>query len=213
MHARVEHLLSLRDGEPVAAAVRAHVEACSECAAALADATRLCAQLQALPAAPGDAPGWDDVRRRLAVRSEATRRVASFERAVLAASVAVIALAVAWRFGDGPTARASRESAAVALRAAPLTAEETIALERVVRLRTESAALEDVLALLGDRPVVQRAGTTVPIDTLEAQVQWLDHRISGSGDAREAERLWRDKVDTMNSLVRLRYVEAQHIAM
>jgi hypothetical protein len=60
---------------------------------------------------------------------------------------------------------------------------------------------------------VQRAGTAMPIDTLEAQVQWIDHRISASGDALEAEQLWRERVDAMNTLVRLRYVEAQPIAM
>ena len=34
MHARIDHLLSLRDGEPVDAAVRSHVESCSQCAEA-----------------------------------------------------------------------------------------------------------------------------------------------------------------------------------
>ena len=37
MHARVEHLLSLRDDEPIDAAVRAHVEGCARCAATLGD--------------------------------------------------------------------------------------------------------------------------------------------------------------------------------
>ena len=98
----------------------------------------------------------------------------------------------------------------------PLTAEQAIALDRVARLQTRSAALEELLGLLGERPALQRAGTALPIDTLESQVQWLDHRISsstGGGDAREAEQLWRDRVDTLDSLVRLRYVESQQLAM
>jgi len=60
------------------------------------------------------------------------------------------------------------------------------------------------------------AGTSVPIDTLEAQVQWIDHQISDGDGAIEpgsAEQLWRKRVGAMNSLVQLRYVEAQRIDM
>jgi hypothetical protein len=56
----------------------------------------------------------------------------------------------------------------------------------------------------------------LPIDTLEAQVQWLDHQISvGEGEIAPgpAEQLWRERVEAMNSLVRLRYVEAHRIDM
>jgi hypothetical protein len=56
----------------------------------------------------------------------------------------------------------------------------------------------------------------VPIDTLEAQVQWIDHQISDGDGAIEpgsAEQLWRKRVEAMNSLVQLRYVEAQRIDM
>jgi hypothetical protein len=52
----------------------------------------------------------------------------------------------------------------------------------------------------------------LPIESLEARVQWLDHEIS-IADTRSrgpaAEQLWRDRVEVMNSLVQLRYVEAQ----
>jgi hypothetical protein len=64
---------------------------------------------------------------------------------------------------------------------------------------------------------VERAGTSLPIETLEAQVQWLDHQLSFAGStgaaAPEAERLWRDRVEVMNSLLQLRYVEAQHVML
>jgi hypothetical protein len=64
--------------------------------------------------------------------------------------------------------------------------------------------------------VVERAGTSLPIDTLETQVQWLDHQLSagvGELEPRSAEQLWRRRVEAMNSLVQLRYVEAQRIDM
>jgi hypothetical protein len=56
----------------------------------------------------------------------------------------------------------------------------------------------------------------VPIESLEAQVQWLDHQLSlagAEGRAPEAEQLWRDRVEVMNSLVQLRYVEAQQVSL
>jgi hypothetical protein len=104
----------------------------------------------------------------------------------------------------------------MAVQLTPLTAEQALALDRVAQLQTQSQALDDMLVELGAHPVVERAGTSLPIDTLEAQVQWLDHQISASDGELEpdsAERLWRRRVEAMDSLVRLRYVEAQRIDM
>ena len=57
----------------------------------------------------------------------------------------------------------------------------------------------------------------MPIDTLQAQVQWVDHQLSVFGATDEApavtERLWRERVEIMNTLVQLRYVEAQRVAL
>jgi hypothetical protein len=211
MHARVEHLLSLRDGAPVDAAVRAHVEHCAECGAALAEGVRVRARLRALPAVePAGTQGWDGVRARLAARGLRERRRGRLTQAAVAASIAVIAVAAAWRLREAPDPAPRATIAAVA----PLTAEQAIAADRVAQLQTQSAALEDVLARLGERPAVARAGMAVPIDALEAQVQWIDHQITlGGDDARESEQLWRERVQAMDSLVRLRYVEAQRIAM
>ncbi|HXW09563.1 MAG TPA: hypothetical protein VD737_03040 [Steroidobacteraceae bacterium] len=212
MHARVEHLLSLRDGHPVDVAVRAHVQRCARCAAALADATELPARLRALPPAAADQRGWRGVRERLASRRRADAVRARLGRVAAVASIAVIAVAVAWRVAESPGLHSPDPTVRIAT---PLSAEEAVALDRVLQLRSQSAALEDALAVIGDRPAVQRAGTTLPIDTIEAQVQWIDHRLSaGAGDdAIEAERLWRERVDAMNTLVRLRYVELQPVAM
>ena len=79
----------------------------------------------------------------------------------------------------------------------------------------ENKALEELLAAMPSRPAVERAGTSLPIESLEAEVQWLDHQLSLAGatgePAPEAERLWQDRVEVMNSLVQLRYVEAQRV--
>jgi hypothetical protein len=206
MHARIDHLLSLRDGEPVDAAVRAHVHGCAQCTAALADLTALPARLRALRPIEADGHGWQGVRERLAGRRRAEVLRTRVRRAAAVASLAVIVSAVAWRVADAPPGQAPGRIVAP-------TAEEALALDRVARLRLQSSALEAALATLGERPAVQRAGTALPIDALEAQVQWIDHRISTSGDVLEAEQLWRERVDAMNTLVRLRYVESQPLAM
>jgi hypothetical protein len=206
MHARLDELLSLRDGAPVDARVRAHVDGCAGCATELARAGSLREQLHALPAAPAmAADGWSGVEARLAAsrrRSAQVARIAPF-----AAAVSVVAL------GLFATLRLVEPAAPSAERPAPLTVLET---ESLHDLRVRSQALEALLAAMPERPAVERAGTSVPIESLEAQVQWLDHQLSladADGRTRAAERLWRDRVEVMNSLVQLRYVEAQHVVL
>lgn len=210
MHARIDHLLSIRDGEPVAADVHEHVVQCRDCAAALQDVAGMREQLRSLPVAPAEPAGWEAVRRRMAGRARAAGHRAAVPRIAAAASIAVIAIAVSWRAGDDFVAPAG-----VTALQAPLAVEETLAMDRVAQLQTQSHALEELLSAFGDAPAVERAGTAVPIDTLEAQVQWIDLQLS-TGDGLEAgvaERLWRERVDLMNTLVQLRYVDAQRIAM
>ena len=67
-------------------------------------------------------------------------------------------------------------------------------LDSIEELRDRSRVLEEVLAALPARPAVERAGTAVPIDTLQAQVQWVDHQLSVSGAAHAAPDLTRAPV-------------------
>jgi hypothetical protein len=196
MHARLDQLLSLRDGEPVDSRVAAHVAGCADCAAALAGASNMRDRLSALPPAATDDGGWAAVQARLAARERSLRRRATFTSFAAAASIATLALLAALRFQESP-----------APQAAPAPSTTTVA-----ELRARSQALEAMLAALPERPAVAREATAVPIDTLESQVQWLDHQLSTAADAMpapQAEQLWRDRVEVMSSLVQLRYVEAQ----
>jgi hypothetical protein len=169
-------------------------------------------QLRALPAAAPVVDGWADVQSRVIARQRAVTRQVVGMRLAAAASIALIAVTATWRV----TEFTREHPAALAAELTPLTADEALALDRIAQLRTQSSALEEMLAAIGERPVVERAGTTLPIDTLEAQVQWLDHQISTRDAATgpgSVEQLWRRRVEAMNSLVQLRYVEAQHIDM
>ncbi len=175
-------------------------------------AMTIIARLRALPAAPSRPGGWADVQARLAARQAAGARGAVVWRLAAAASVALIAVVATLRVAGF----ALESPRALATELTPQTAEQAVELDRVAQLRLQSEALEQVLTVIGERPAVQRAGSSVPIDTLEVQVQWLDHQISVGQDVLapgSVERLWRQRVDAMNSLVRLRYVEAQRIDM
>jgi hypothetical protein len=204
MHARLDELLSLRDGSPLDARVRVHVGGCAACAAELARTESLRARLRALPPAPEPATdGWSTVQARLAgarVRRRLAARVAPF---AAAASVATLAVFATLRWSGAPAPEPAQPAPPVVL--------DTGSLEE---LRSQSQELEALLAALPQRPAVARAGTSVPIETLEAEVQWLDHRLSladASGQSHEAEQLWRDRVEVMSSLVQLRYVESQQV--
>ena len=169
-------------------------------------------QLRSLPTAEPRLDGWADVQSRLAARTSARARRSLGLQLAAAASVAIIAVTAAWRIGDVVT----EHPGSMAAELTPLTAEQALALDRVAQLQTQSQALEEMLSVIGERPVVERAGTSVPIDSLESQVQWLDHQLSvGDGEIEpgSAEQLWRKRVGAMNSLVQLRYLEAQRIDM
>jgi hypothetical protein len=210
MHARIDHLLSLRDGQAVDLAVRSHVESCTECAQAKAGLEATRRRLAALPAVNAPEDGWARVRARIdaAQRPAVPRRGGS--TVAIAASCAmlcVLAGILLRESGRGASELAAQPAAGVL----PQT------LDSIEELRDRSRVLEEVLAALPARPAVERAGTAVPIDTLQAQVQWVDHQLSVSGAAHAApdlrERLWRERVEIMNTLVQLRYVEAQRVAL
>jgi hypothetical protein len=209
MHARIEQLLSLRDGEPVDAAVQAHVGQCAHCANSLAGLARMLEQLRSLPEPVCASDDWLAVRRSVTQQAAAKRRRNWTTRAALAASVAALAVATVWRL-DAPV----RDP--VARSVSPQDAELALAADRLSQLRSQSQALEELLAELPRQSAVERADSALPIDTIEAQVRWVDHQILISGDELQpaaTEQLWRERVEAMNSLVRLRYVDAQRVAM
>jgi hypothetical protein len=210
MHARIDDLLSLRDGEPVDLAVRSHVESCGECARTKAALENMRRRLAALPAVDAPRDGWVRLQARI---DPIPRRATPRHRGGLAAIAASCALLGVLA---GVLLRETG-SGAPQLVAAPEAVVPPQTLDSIEELRDRSRVLEEVLAALPARPSVGRAGTVVPIDTLQAQVQWVDHQLSVVGATHAApdlrERLWRERVEIMNTLVQLRYVEAQRVAL
>jgi hypothetical protein len=73
------------------------------------------------------------------------------------------------------------------------------------------------LRRLPSRPVVERASTTTTIDSLQSSIQWLDYQLSVAADVglseRQAAQLWEDRIQLMDSLVKVRFAEAQRFAV
>jgi hypothetical protein len=164
--------------------------------------------LNSLPLEAGPADGWSRVQAGLAARERAGRRRVVASLVAMAASLGVFTvLLVLWGEGQQDP---SRPVAGALSPPASVTAPASVA-----ALQQQSQALEQVLAEMPARPAGARAATALPIETLEAQVQWLDHRLSltraEANSGHEAQQLWRERVEVMDSLVRLRYAEAQRI--
>jgi hypothetical protein len=201
MHASLEQLLSLRDGAPVDAAVRVHVEQCASCSAEAARLSRLRGQLQALPALDPPRDFWPQIEAQAARRSANGKQLAS---AVAAAAACIVVGAIAViEMGRDRSELQPVADAGASQSGASVELDELIA---------QSRRLEALLDALPARPHVERVSTAVTLDSLERRIQWLDWQLVQGAEAgldrRQAERLWSQRVELMDSLVKVRYAEA-----
>jgi anti-sigma factor RsiW len=206
MHASIDHLLSLRDGQPVDAATAAHVEQCQRCSAELRKLRETRAKLQSLPQL--DAPSsFQEIQRAMARPVSARRTVVS---ARLVAAMAFVTLTtiffVALRDETAP-AVVQRSPQPQDPGTSPIDVVETA---RVPELVAQSQQLEGLLQTLPERPRIERVSTAAMIDTIEERIQWLDFQLSDAGSGlneQQTRRLWRERVELMDSLVKVRYAE------
>jgi hypothetical protein len=200
MHARLDQLLSLRDGAPVDAIVRDHVQHCAKCLADVAALASARANLQALPTLAPSTDLWPQIEARMQQSPKRRHRFGA---------VAALALVVAGTIAFVGSRNADAPSETVA--DAPSTSLSVSASE-VADLIAQSRKLEEVLAHLPERPQVERVSTAATVDSLEQRIQWLDWQLAyqsdGGLDERQAERLWSERVDLMDSLVKVRYAQS-----
>ena len=79
----------------------------------------------------------------------------------------------------------------------------------------QSQQLERDLRALPNQPHVMRAGTVATISELEDRIAAIDSRLNYSENGltpEQAEIYWRERVRLMDSLVRLRYAQAQRMS-
>lgn len=205
MHVRIDQLLSLRDGEPVEAEVTFHLESCASCAAEFGRLRRMQQQMHALPMFEPPANALAQINARMAGRTgHRHRRLAV--AAVIGAAVVTTALLV-WRLDAGH----ARTPVAITPAAQP----ESPVTPTIDHLVAQSRELDEMLERLPERPAVERVAMAATIDSIEQRVQWLDQQLSYAPDTGLNEdqtyRLWRERVDLMDSLVKVRYVEGGRV--
>jgi len=205
MHARIEHLLGLRDGEPVAADVSEHVRLCPICTGELQRLSATREEMRALPQFEPPELAWERIQGAVTVPERdygfRMRKVGIAAAAVAVVTLTVITL-VASHFDrrSGATTELARGEASL-----PQVA-------HVDELVAQSQQLEEVLQKLPARPRIERISTAATIDTIEQRIQWLDLQLSNAPEAdlseEQSRQLWRARVELMDSLVKVRYAEA-----
>jgi flagellar biosynthesis/type III secretory pathway M-ring protein FliF/YscJ len=207
MHASIDHLLSLRDGQPVDAATAAHVEQCARCSAELRKLRETQVKLQSLPQL--DAPSsFQEIQRAMARPAAAPRRIVSARLVAVLAFVTLTTIFFVALRDSTRSEMAERKSEPVEQRT-PAT--DIIETARVPELVAQSQHLEGLLQKLPERPRIERVSTAAMIDTIEERIQWLDFQLSDARDSglneEQTRRLWRERVELMDSLVKVRYAE------
>ena len=202
MHADIGQLLSLRDGEPVAADIRAHVQDCERCQTRLGELRERQDGLRALAELEPPSAAWAAIRARAGQREQGLRRNrAVFIAGGLAASVLVLIGALVW-FSMPPGAPVTAST-----RGAESAAPQARALEQLI---ARSNRLERQLASLdrdGSEARVMRVSTAATIVDLEDHIASIDARLDSRAvrsDASAARELWQSRVDLMQSLLAVR---------
>jgi hypothetical protein len=207
MHASIDHLLSLRDGQPVDAATAAHVEQCARCSAELRKLRETQVKLQSLPQFEAPA-SFQEIQRAMARPVAVRRRIVSARLvAVLAFVTLTTIFFVALR--DSTRSEMAERKREPVEQQTPAT--DIIETARVPELVAQSQHLEGLLQNLPERPRIERVSTAAMIDTIEERIQWLDFQLSDARDSglneEQTRRLWRERVELMDSLVKVRYAE------
>lgn len=204
MHASIDHLLSFRDRQPLDAAIAAHIEQCPMCSAELHRLSQMRAQLQGLPQLEGPDTAWHEIQTRLAQRDRPRRALRSVAAAALVGLAVVVVVAL----------REDRPQTAQHAPPVHVTSQSEASLggRPVADLVEQSQHLESLLQALPERPRIERVSTAATIDTLQERIQWLDVQLSYAPDSSlseaQTQRLWRERVELMDSLVKVRYAEA-----
>ena len=234
MHATIEQLLAIRDREPVAATLKQHVDLCLWCRERLDQFALARNQLNHLPEHSPWCDYWPDIlaRHEQARQSQQHRRkLARYGGLGLAASALLASILFVYQANDADHGKVTENTPVVVLNdtAAPaviiagenvpqseqLAPDITSTEAELDTLIVHSARLEAVLHALPERPRVTRAGTSDLITELQDSVALLDYQLivnTAELPEQASRQLWQQRVDLMNSLVNVRYAEAQQVA-
>ena len=162
-------------------------------------------ELEALPtlSPPPEAEARVLAAMRAAANARATRHVGRFAGLAAAAALVGAALLLLWQPWTGPAERVTVTAA---------DAPSDAARDDYLTLVEQSARLERALVALPQRTVM-RAGTAGTIATLEDRIAHIDAELTlataAGAENQYRTALWRDRVDVMNALLQVRYVNSQ----
>ncbi len=216
MHPTTEDLLRLLDGEPAGARLAARLDD-PNVRGELARLAAVRRELRALPEMPPPAGVWDKVLAEAAaaapsVAARPARRSWHWPaRLALAASVAVLAVLLIQRAVDRPPGAAGPALTTVAPKATAGRQGTPLVRPSYASLAAESQRLERLLSQLDYQPRVTSAGTASIIAELEDRIALVDYQLATVGPGLTGGQrvaLWQQRVDLMNSLVKVRYAHA-----
>jgi len=205
MHASLEQLIALRDDEPVTLEVQQHVRGCGDCAHALNRLASFKDTLAALPDALPPADAWARVVAGLEQGGGSARRARWLPSAGLGLVASVVAALLLMNARLTAPVVPDSGSAVTPAAAAPAA--------NLPQLMAQSQYLERAVLDLndsGDRRVVS-AGTASAVAELEDRIAFLDYEINQTSTQPHSDsdltRLWRQRVDLLQSLAAVRYAQ------
>jgi hypothetical protein len=216
MHASIEELLNLRDGEGGAESTAAHLAACAQCRTELEQLRHVCTALAALPVQEPAPGAWGEIMQRVAAAPPRSRALQFATGVAIAASLALVAVLVMRLKETASTAPATSIAATTTPTAPPAVATATATTDDTEALIERSRRLEAALAAVRDEPEVLNVRTATTIATLEDHIAVVDYRLSMDTEdplpPEQSHRLWQQRVELMDSLVNVRYAQLQRVA-
>lgn len=194
MHADIQQLIALRDGEPVAADAARHVRECARCTQNITALVQVESRLRELPPVQPPPDAWSRIKTRR--ERESGPALMRFRVIRIAALVAFMAVLVAAGHFLGQRAVNDNGSATALAGTASM-----------LELQARSRELEYQLERYGSGGVMsmRTAGT---IGELEDSIALIDFRLNAVRDEAQQRALWRQRVELMETLVTVHAAES-----
>jgi hypothetical protein len=203
MHADVAELLNLRDSVLVDAQVRQHLDGCTRCQRELESLRAVREGLRALPLDESPEVTWDDVLARAQARGPMLRseRFDGWYGAAVGIAATVVMTVALLLLGQNEVPQSELQAAPAAMA------------NSTPQLMGRSRELEQSLRSVDMEGQIMSGRTASTIAALEERIGYIDQRLSRADQDQlsqeQRRRLWQQRVVLLDSLVRLRYAEAQ----
>jgi hypothetical protein len=209
MRPRTEALLTLRDGGPIDAALRADLLADADSVAELERLRRVKASLRALPEVDPPDSVWQRVANDL--DQAAARRIRAPLRFLAGAAIAAAAAIAAVQLFVRPVEPVQPATPVAEER--PRASSRPLFPPTYVALVEESERLERLLARIPYQRPMMSGRTASTIVGLEDRIAYVDAQLTFASaydmEMPEREALWGERVELMNALLHVRYAQAQ----